>query len=137
MAFAVSREIEFCYGHRLLNYNGKCKHLHGHNGIAIIKILANKLDDLGMVVDFSLIKEKIANWINQTLDHKLILCKDDPLVPVLQANNELIYIMDVNPTAENIAKHIFDYIKSQKFNVEEVIVWETQNCSASYKEIAG
>ena len=47
--FRVTRRIDFCYGHRLLNYDGKCKNLHGHNGRAEIVIAAEKLDDRGMV----------------------------------------------------------------------------------------
>ena len=47
--FQVTREIDFCYGHRLLNYEGKCKYLHGHNGRVVITIEAEKLDHRGMV----------------------------------------------------------------------------------------
>ena len=47
--FQVTREIRFCYGHRLLNYDGKCRHLHGHNGRAVITLQAEELDTLGMV----------------------------------------------------------------------------------------
>ncbi len=133
MTYEVVREIEFCYGHRLLNYSGKCKNLHGHNGLAVIKIASNELDNLGMVIDFTKIKSTVANWINDTLDHKLILCKTDPLIPALKANNEVIYLMDTNPTAENIAKLIFDYTFKQNIDVTEVILWETKSCYASYK----
>ncbi len=133
MTYEVVREIEFCYGHRLLNYSGKCKNLHGHNGLAVIKIASNELDNLGMVIDFTKIKSTVANWINDTLDHKLILCKTDPLIPALNANNEVIYLMDTNPTAENIAKLIFNYAFKQNIDVTEVILWETKSCYASYK----
>ena len=54
--FQVTREIDFCYGHRLLNYEGKCKHLHGHNGRVVITLEASELDERGMVIDFSEIK---------------------------------------------------------------------------------
>ena len=54
--YRVTREIRFCYGHRLLHYDGKCRHLHGHNGRAVISVQADSLDKLGMVVDFSRIK---------------------------------------------------------------------------------
>ena len=50
--YRVTREISFCYGHRLLEYSGKCRHLHGHNGRAIITLAAPALDPLGMVLDF-------------------------------------------------------------------------------------
>ena len=51
--FRVTREFSFCYGHRLLEYGGKCRHLHGHNGRAVITLAAAELDPLGMVLDFS------------------------------------------------------------------------------------
>ena len=51
--YHITREIDFCYGHRLLNYDGKCRFLHGHNGRAVIKIAAETLDERGMVFDFS------------------------------------------------------------------------------------
>ena len=82
--FRVSREIDFCYGHRLLNYEGKCKYLHGHNGTAILTIETDQLDDRGMVVDFSDIKRIVATWIDDNIDHRMILHRDDPFVPVLQ-----------------------------------------------------
>src|SRR5438270_429235 len=79
--FQVTREIRFCYGHRLLNYDGKCRHLHGHNGRAIITLETDRLDDLGMVVDFSTIKRVVAGWIDANLDHRMILHRDDPVLP--------------------------------------------------------
>ena len=54
--FRVSREIDFCYGHRLLDYQGKCRHLHGHNGRVLITLEADALDERGMVLDFGDIK---------------------------------------------------------------------------------
>ena len=55
--YKVSKAIEFCYGHRLLNYDGKCRHLHGHNARAEIELNSEELDDRGMVFDFSDIKK--------------------------------------------------------------------------------
>ena len=66
--YRVSREIDFCYGHRLLNYEGKCRYLHGHNGRAVITIEAPSLDHRGMVLDFSDIKKVVATWIDDNLD---------------------------------------------------------------------
>ena len=106
--FRVSREIDFCYGHRLLNYQGKCRHLHGHNGRAIVTVEAAGLDDRGMVLDFGDIKTVISRWIDEHLDHRMILCRDDPAVPVLEKLGEPLYLIDANPTAENIAKLIYD-----------------------------
>jgi 6-pyruvoyltetrahydropterin/6-carboxytetrahydropterin synthase len=131
--YRVTREIHFCYGHRLLNYSGKCKHLHGHNGRALISLEAPELDRLGMVVDFTQIKRIVQTWIDETLDHKMILHRDDPVLPELRRQNEPIVVVDVNPTAENIARMIFDYAKGQNLPIVEVTLWETENSFATYR----
>lgn len=131
--YQVTREISFCYGHRLINYNGKCRNLHGHNGIAVITVESDHLDDRGMVLDFSDIKAIVSTWIDETLDHRLLLNKKDPLVKLLSDTGEPIYVMEVNPTAESIARLIFDFVESQGFPVIEVKMWETPTCVASYR----
>ncbi|MEX0677967.1 MAG: 6-carboxytetrahydropterin synthase [Pirellulales bacterium] len=130
----VTREIDFCYGHRLLNYEGKCKYLHGHNGRAAITIEAPELDERGMVVDFTEIKRVVSNWIDENLDHRMILRRDDPAREALEKLGEPVYLVDVNPTAENIARLIFDYAKSQGIGIVEVKLWETPRCFATYGE---
>ena len=102
--YLVTREIDFCYGHRLLNYDGKCRHLHGHNGRVVITLQSETLDHRGMVIDFSDIKNVVSRWIDEQLDHRMILCKDDPVVPLLEDLGEPLHLIDANPTAENIAK---------------------------------
>jgi 6-pyruvoyltetrahydropterin/6-carboxytetrahydropterin synthase len=130
--FRVTREIKFCYGHRLLNYAGKCRYLHGHNARAIISLQGEDLDDRGMLVDFTEIKEKVQRWIDENLDHNMLLCKDDPLLPLLQDRGERVFIMDENPTAENIARLIFRKTREAGLPVVEVVIWETDNCFATY-----
>ena len=131
--FSVTREITFCYGHRLLEYAGKCRHLHGHNGRAVITLQTDHLDELGMVVDFSRLKRVVGGWIDETLDHKMLLHKDDPVLAFLREHGEPLYVLDVNPTAENIAKLIFEYTAAQGFPVVEVKLWETESCFAAYR----
>ncbi|MEX0586516.1 MAG: 6-carboxytetrahydropterin synthase [Pirellulales bacterium] len=133
MTYRVTRQIDFCYGHRLLNYEGKCRYLHGHNGRAVIVIEAARLDDRGMVMDFSDIKRVVSGWIDEQLDHRMILHKDDPAVPALKLLNEPLYLLDVNPTAENIAKLIFDFALGQGFPVVETRLWETPNAYATVR----
>ena len=128
----VAREIHFCYGHRLLNYDGKCRHLHGHNGKAIITLEAEHLDAQGMVVDFARLKRIVGGWIDEALDHKMLLHRDDPVLDYLRAQGEPVFVMDVNPTAENVARLIYDYAASRGFPVVEVQLWETDACQASY-----
>ena len=132
--YHVTREISFCYGHRLLEYDGKCKHLHGHNGRAVITLSGDHLDALGMVVDFSTLKRVVGGWIDETLDHRMILRRDDPILPALRAAGEPVHVIDANPTAETIARLIYDYARSHGFPVTEVKLWETDNCYASYTE---
>jgi 6-pyruvoyltetrahydropterin/6-carboxytetrahydropterin synthase len=131
--YRVTREIRFCYGHRLLNYEGKCRHLHGHNGRAVIALQSDRLDPLGMVMDFTRIKEVVTAWIDETIDHKMLLHKSDPALPFLRQLGEPVYVLDVNPTAENIARIIFDFVATQGFPVVEVQLWETDHCYATYR----
>jgi 6-pyruvoyltetrahydropterin/6-carboxytetrahydropterin synthase len=130
--YRVTREIEFCYGHRLLNYDGKCRHLHGHNARAVITLQAPTLDHRGMLVDFVEIKREVQRWIDEDLDHNMLLCRDDPILPVLREHGERVFVMEHNPTAENIARLIFERTAAAGLPVVEVIVWETEACHASY-----
>lgn len=134
--FRVSREIDFCYGHRLLNYGGKCRFLHGHNGRAVITLEAENLDNLGMVLDFSDIKHVVSDWIDENLDHRMILNRQDPIVPVLEEMGEPMHLIDVNPTAENIAKLIHDFAANHGFPVVQTQLWETPRCYATYRPAA-
>ena len=131
--YTVTREISFCYGHRLLNYDGKCRHLHGHNGRVEIELASETLNALGMVLDFEEIKRVVQHWIDRELDHKMILCRKDPLIPSLEALGEAFYLIDENPTAEAIARLIYEYAFSQNLPVTEVRLWETPKSHASYR----
>ena len=130
--FLVSREIDFCYGHRLLDYDGICKHPHGHNAVAEIEVRTDRLDSRNMVCDFSDIKRLVKGWIDQELDHKMILRHDDPLVKPLSELREPIYLLDSNPTVERIAKLIFDKAVELGLDVVAVRVWETPTSWAVY-----
>lgn len=132
--YNVSKEIHFCYGHRLLNYDCKCAHPHGHNGKIEIELRSDKLDKRGMVFDFGDIKEIVQQWVDKELDHKMILRKDDPLVDILKKMNEPFFLMNDNPTAESLAKLIYDYAKSKTLPISRVTFWETASSSASYSE---
>src|SRR5262245_5920814 len=131
--FRVTREIDFWYGHRLLNYEGKCRYLHGHNGHAIITLESETLDARGMVLDFSEIKRVVSTWIDENLDHRMLLHKDDPIVPALREHKEPLFLLDVNPTAENIARLIYDFTASRGFPIVESQLWETPHCVATYR----
>lgn len=131
--FTVTKQIDFCYGHRLLDYVGKCQHPHGHNGRAEITLASEGLDDRGMVVDFADIKAALKVWIDENLDHRMLLRLDDPLLTVLRDMGEPVFAMPTNPTAENIAKLIFDEALRQGLPVAEVRLWETPDSHATYR----
>lgn len=133
--FRVTQEIDFCYGHRLLNYAGKCRHLHGHNGRILITLEAEKLDHRGMLVDFSDIKQSIRTWVDNELDHRMILNESDPIVPTLQQFGEPLYLLPYNPTAENIARLIYETTADRGFPVVEVSIWETPRSFATYTAV--
>ncbi|MBI4369871.1 MAG: 6-carboxytetrahydropterin synthase QueD [Elusimicrobia bacterium] len=130
--FRVTKVIDFCYGHRLINYEGKCKNLHGHNGRLEIVLEAPRLDARGMVVDFSEIKGKIKRWVDDHWDHRLILNEADPGLAFLRNLDPAVTSMPANPTAENLARTLYDRVKAMGFPVAEVRLWETPASFASY-----
>ena len=131
--YSVTKRIDFCYGHRLLEYDGVCKHPHGHNAVAEIEVRADTLDNRNMVCDFSDIKRIVKGWIDRELDHKMVLRHDDPLVKPLQALGEPVFIVDSDPTVEHMAKLIYDYAASQNLPVVRVTLWETPTSFAEYR----
>ena len=132
-AYQVTKVIHFCYGHRLLEYEGKCRHLHGHNGVLEVDVDTSTLDSLGMVVDFGEINEVVKTWVDNNLDHRMVLSRQDPAIPALQALGEPLFLMDENPTAENIAKLIWRETANLNFRVSEVRLWETPTSRATYR----
>ncbi len=134
--YSVTKVIRFCYGHRLLNYGGKCRYLHGHNGTVEIELTSHRLDARGMVRDFGEIKQVLQTWIDCELDHKMLLCRKDPALPVLRRLGEPVFLMDENPTAEAIAELIFNYAAVQGFPVTAVRLWETDASVATYRRAA-
>ena len=130
--YSVIKRIEFCYGHRLLDYDGVCQHPHGHNAIAEIEVRTRELDGRNMVCDFGDIKRIVKGWIDRELDHKMLLRHDDPLVKPLQLLGEPVFLLDSNPTVERLARLIFEYTIEQGFPVARVTVWETPTSYAVY-----
>lgn len=130
--YKVTKELHFCYGHRLLNYEGICKHPHGHNSKVEVELTLSGLDERHMVVDFGDIKRVIQTWIDENLDHKMVLHKDDPLVRVLKELHEPLFLLNTNPTAESLARLIYEFAVSKGFPVSEVRLWEGFTSYASY-----
>ena len=130
----VTKTVDFCYGHRLMEYNGKCRHLHGHNGLLEVDLEADSLDSIGMVMDFTRVSDIVKGWVDENLDHKMLLRRDDPVAPLLRDLGEPIYLLDGNPTAENIAMHIYHQAHNQGLKVAEIRLWESPTSYATYRE---
>lgn len=131
--YTIVKRLHFCYGHRLLDYEGKCAHAHGHNAVMEIELALAQLDARGMVCDFRDVKERLSNFIDQ-LDHRMLLRHDDPLIPALESVGETAYVMQENPTAENIARLIFREARARELPVVSVKLWETPDAFAEYRE---
>jgi 6-pyruvoyltetrahydropterin/6-carboxytetrahydropterin synthase len=130
--YQVTQELAFCYGHRLLDHPGKCGRLHGHNGVARIILRSEALDRQGMVADFDAIERSVGAFLEETLDHRMLLHRDDPVCGALRAAGEPFVSLDFSPTAENIARMIFEHAKRAGFPVVEVQLVELQGSTAGY-----
>ena len=132
--FTVTKEINFCYGHRLMHHTGKCRHLHGHSARAAITVAGDTLDRQGMVCDFADISAAAGDFIYSRLDHNMLLHRDDPVLPLLRQAEERCLVLDEHPTAEILAKLIYRHMQEQGFNVVQVVLWETATAHACYSE---
>ncbi len=130
--YSVTIQVHFCYGHRLLHYEGKCRHLHGHNARAEITLTGPALDSRGMLYDFVEIRHLIKDWIDETIDHTMLLNQADPVLDCLKQGGERVHGMEDNPTAENIARMIYGFVHKQGYPVHDVAVWETETSCARY-----
>lgn len=129
--FELSIKGHFDAAHYLRDYPGKCSQIHGHTWEVEVFVAGTELDDLGMLIDFTVLKQKLKEVLAQ-FDHRLI--------------NELDEFSKgkLNPTAENLAKFIYRQLRSgietaatgsgKKIKVTQVRVWESPRASASYKE---
>jgi 6-pyruvoyltetrahydropterin/6-carboxytetrahydropterin synthase len=127
-----TREHEIACGHRVLGHEGKCKHLHGHNYLFRLTCHAAGLDALGRVIDFSVIKSTLCEWLEMEWDHRTLLWDRDPWQ--LERIDPTCVRVPFNPTAENIAEHVLRVVGPQMLPPEvtlcRVEVWETRKCSA-------
>jgi len=107
-------------------------HPHGHNAKVEVHLVSDRLDKRHILFEFGDLKDILKGWIDEQLDHKMLLHREDPLVKPLQEMGEPIYLFDTNPTAEAIARAIYEYAISKKLPVEEIRVWETESSWAAY-----
>ena len=136
----VERYHDFSYGHRVVGHEGKCVGLHGHNGRVTFTCVAEKLDELGRVVDFSVLKSKLCQWLEDNWDHKMLLWEKDPVRTSLELTENAtilrsIYPVSFNPTAENLAHHLLavvapNMMRGTGVTVIAVKFEETRKCCA-------
>ena len=132
----VGTVFEIAYAHRLLNYDGKCANLHGHNGKVEIEIEGLVNERTGMLIDFILLKERVVNPLMGLYDHATILQKGDPMIEYLEGPR--VVVITSPPTAETLAQYFLDYILAEFFTINDqeivkkakVRFWETSNCYA-------
>ncbi|MGD8985522.1 MAG: 6-carboxytetrahydropterin synthase QueD [Desulfobacteraceae bacterium] len=114
---------QFAGAHQLRDFGGKCEALHGHNWKIEVYVTGNKLDEDGLLIDFALVKKETKKALNK-LDHKFL--------------NELEPFKTVNPSSENIARHIYGSL-SKKLNnenvrVSKVTAWESDTACATFTQ---
>lgn len=121
MGYELKIIKHFSSAHSLRGYRGKCEELHGHNWKVEVVVSSEKLNSLGMVVDFKQLKQNL-NRILLKLDHRYL--------------NKINFFRKNNPTSENIAHYIFERLKEHKssYQIEAVTVWESEDASATFKE---
>jgi len=115
--------LDFAAAHLLRNYEGVCNRLHGHNWKVEVMVVASKLDDVGMGMDFKVIKDATRELIGK-LDHRNL--------------NDIPPFDKINPTAENISEYLYSEL-SKTLNVDgikvsAVTLWETDRASVTYTE---
>ena len=122
--FEVTIEESFSAGHALRNYHGKCENVHGHNYRCQVTLAGKELDEIGLLVDFVALK-KTVHAVLDRLDHQWL--------------NDLPPFDKLNPSAENIARHIHDQVEAglqipAGVGIQSVKLWETDTCSATYRK---
>ena len=136
--YRISKEFTFAMGHRLSCHKGLCKNFHGHNYTIIVGIKTEFLNEAGMVIDFSLLKG-IVNEFLEPMDHALMVnSKDEDFIIKMQDHfSEMkVIITPYEPTAENMSREIFTNIsksiKTFGVEVDYVTVYETDTSQATY-----
>ena len=132
--YSAAKVITFCYGHRLVGHGGACRFLHGHNARVEV-ICRGDLDAQGMVVDFGEIRHALRDWIDANWDHRMILASDDPMVEILRAQDEPVFVLDGPPTAERLAAHLYKVARDAGLPVAGIRFWETETSVATYGEV--
>lgn len=127
-------------GHRVVGHEGKCCNLHGHNYRVHFECEAAELDEVGRVIDFSVIKSQLCEWLENEWDHRMILWDQDSDAEQLLSIDPTIVLVPFNPTAENLGQYLIDNIgpklmKPLGVRLARVIIEETRKCSVSCEAV--
>lgn len=135
----ITRFHDISAGHRVTGHEGACQHLHGHNYRIFFTVASVGLDQLGRVVDFGIVKQRLCHWLEANWDHKMLIWYKDPKVnEIKDIDPEGVNIIGFNPTAENMARHLVEFVGPQELcdmswlRLISVKVEETRKCSATY-----
>jgi 6-pyruvoyltetrahydropterin/6-carboxytetrahydropterin synthase len=136
--YQVRIELTFASGHRLLEHNGKCVFPHGHTYRAEIWVASESLNELGFVVDFTELKEKVNGWIEEQWDHAFLLNSEDAeLLNALRAvsGSRIFVFPGENPSAEVMARELYRRARDL-CGIEplKVRVWESLTQYAEFHE---
>ena len=145
----VERYHDISCGHRVAGHESKCRYLHGHNYRITFTCAAYQqgLDNLGRVIDFGVIKQKLCMWLEENWDHKTLLWQFDPWADILRGLphsegeniRSSIILVPFNPTAEGMAHFLLTFVGPQELEgtgvyLTAVRVEETRKCSATATE---
>lgn len=130
MKISAVRYHDFSAGHRVCGHENKCAHLHGHNYRIHFYVEAEELDEIGRVLDFSVIKSILCEWLETHWDHKFLIWEEDPLAASLkQVDPEGVVLTSFNPTAENMATYLLEMGIPEPYRLTRVTIEETRKCS--------
>ena len=120
--YEIKIKTDFAAAHCLREVGGKCESLHGHNFTVEVTVESEALNELGLVIDFRLLKNK-TQAVLQPLDHSYL--------------NELPFLQGKNPSSENLASYIFEelarQVDRQEYRLSRVSVWESESSRATYR----
>jgi 6-pyruvoyltetrahydropterin/6-carboxytetrahydropterin synthase len=131
----ATRYHDFSTGHRVYGHESKCAHLHGHNYRVYFTVQADELDHVGRVLDFSVIKDLLCEWLEEHWDHRFLIWSQDPWAQGLkQLDSEGTVIVEFNPTAENMGNYLLNTVAPEQLKgtgakLISVNIQETRKCS--------
>ncbi len=132
----ITRTFDIDAGHRLLKHESKCQHLHGHRYSVEVSVSAAILDEVGRIIDFSVIKDKFGAWLNEVYDHGFIVQQGDPLIGWLQHHGQKHHVMLHPPSIENLVADWFrgavEVLSPYGIEVVHVRGYETASCWADF-----